>query len=45
MDRIKAIWVNRSGGYECSHCGVLSDEPFEMCPHCDSDMKEYDDEV
>lgn len=39
MSRIKAVWIKRSGGYECSHCSALSDEPIELCPLCDSDME------
>jgi len=44
MARLINFWIMRSCGYECSHCGSLSDEPIELCPCCDSDMEEYDEE-
>ena len=39
----KAHWIEhshlfRADEYECSVCGAVYDEPYTVCPHCNSQM-------
>lgn len=45
MEDIKAVWIKRDNGYECSHCGCKYPYVEDTCPYCNSIMEEPIDEV